>query len=391
LTAVRSFRHTWVMSSPSVSRQRLSRLAPLHEIEAAVDAIVRPVALRAIDVAAAAGRVLAADATVPAPVPLAAIALRDGWAVRSELVADAGPYAPALLSPIPARVDVGDPLPHDCDAVLSADAVTVTGTTAEAIASAAPGDGVLAAAGDAEPGRPLRTTGQRLRPIEVAALRAAGIAQVHIRAPRVHLYSANPTIDAIDDTVAPLLACCITSEGGVASIERAAPDGGRSLTDMLRHTDSDAIVVIGGTGSGRHDASVTTLAGIGHVDIHGMGIRPGETAALGTVASRPVLLLPGRLDGALAVWLLVGRRLMAGLSGLRESAPAAKVALMRKVVSTIGLAEVVPVAACAGGVEPLAAASLPLWSLTSAVGWILVPPHSEGFAPGSDVELRSFA
>jgi molybdopterin molybdotransferase len=378
------------MTSLSDPRQRLSRLAPLHEIEAAVDAIARPVASRAIAVAAAAGRVLATDAVALTPVPPTAMALRDGWAVRSELVADAGPYAPAPLLPVPVWVDVGDPLPHDCDAVLMPDAVSMTGGTAQAIASAAPGEGVLAAAADADPGRPLCKAGQRLRPIDVAVLRAAGIAQVHIREPRVRVCSANPAIDAIDDMVAPLLACCIERDGGVATIERAALDGGRGLMEMLRQDENDAVVVVGGTGSGRHDASVTTLAGLGRVDIHGMGIRPGETAALGTAASRPVLLLPGRLDAALAVWLLVGRRLLARLIGLRANAPVAKVTLMRKVVSTIGLAEVVPVAACEGGVEPLAAASLPLWSLTRAAGWILVPPDSEGFAPGSIVELRSF-
>src|SRR3989442_8579235 len=106
------------MSSPSAPLQRVSRLAPLPEIHALIDAIARPVAPRSMEVAMATGRVLAADVRVPMRVPVAAIALRDGWAVRSELVADAGPYAPAPLVPPPAWVDTGDPLPHDSDAVL---------------------------------------------------------------------------------------------------------------------------------------------------------------------------------------------------------------------------------------------------------------------------------
>jgi molybdopterin molybdotransferase len=366
------------------------RLAPLREIEAAVDALAHPVAPRAVAVAAATARVLAADVVVAVQVPLTAVALRDGWAVRSDLVADAGPYAPVPLSPPPVWVDVGDPLPPDCDAVLLPDAVSVTGAAAEAIAPATPGEGMLAAAADTEAGRVLRAAGQALRPIDVAAACAAGIPQVHIREPRIHIYSANPTVDAVDDTITPLIARCIEGEGGIAMTERAMPDGGPSLTEMLGRDGCDAVVTVGGTGSGRHDASVTALAGIGRVALHGMGIRPGETAALGTAASRPVLLLPGRIDAALAVWLVVGRRLMARLTGLRESAPNAKVTLARKVVSTIGLAEVVPVGACEGGVEPLAFGGLPLWSLTRAIGWILVPPESEGYAAGSTVELRSF-
>jgi molybdopterin molybdotransferase len=379
------------MSLPPAPRQRVARLAPLRDIEAAVDAIAAAVAPSALATAAAATRVLAADGMVPAPVPLTAIALRDGWAVRADLVADAGPYAPATLSPPPSWVDAGDPLPHGCDAVLLSDAVAMMGAAAEAIASVAPGEGVLPAAADAAPDHPLRTAGQRLRPIDVAALCAAGIPQVDVREPRVRLYASNPTIDAVDDTVAPLIARGIEAEGGVATITRATPGRRDPWDEVLRQDGFDAVVIIGGTGSGRHDTSVAALAAAGHVAIHGMGIRPGDTAALGTAASRPVLLLPGRLDAALSVWLLVGRRLMARLTGLRESAPAATVTLARKVVSTIGLVEVVPVGAVESGVvEPLAFGGLPLQSLTRAIGWILVPPESEGYAAGSTVELRSF-
>jgi molybdopterin biosynthesis enzyme len=366
------------------------RLAPLHEIDAAVDALAQPVAARAVAVAAATARVLAADIVTPVQVPLTAIALRDGWAVRSDLVADAGPYAPAPLTPPPAWVDAGDPLPEGCDAVLLPDAVTATAAIAEAIASTAPGEGMLATGADAEAGRALRMAGHPMRPIDVAAARAAGIPRVQVREPRLHICSTNPTVDVVDDTVTPLIARCIEAEGGVATSERATPDGAPSLMDMLGRDGCDAIVAVGGTGSGRHDATVTALSRIGRVAMHGMGIRPGDTAALGAVGSRPVLLLPGRLDAALAVWLVVGRRLMARLTGLRASAPTVKVTLARKVVSTIGLAEVVPVGACDGGVEPLAFGALPLSSLTRAIGWILVPPESEGYAAGSTVELRSF-
>jgi molybdopterin biosynthesis enzyme len=37
---------------------------------------------------------------------------------------------------------------------------------------------------------------------------------------------------------------------------------------------------------------------------------------------------------------------------------------------------------------PLASGYLPLQSLLRADGWILVPPDSEGYAPGSRVAVR---
>jgi molybdopterin biosynthesis enzyme len=309
--------------------------------------------------------------------------------VRSDSVFDASAYAPVPLSPNPCWVEAGEPLPPGADAVLAPDAVAMTGQAAEAIAPANPGDGVLGAGAEAVPERPLRRAGERMRQIDVAAMRAAGLSELWVREPRLCLYAANPATEADDDTVAPLLARCIEVAGAVVRIERSSK-GGPMLNDALCDDRHDAVVVIGGTGSGRRDASVSTLAAVGRVDIHGMGIRPGETAALGSVGSRPVLLLPGRLDAALAVWLLVGRRLLARLSGAHDSEPAIKATVVRKVVSTIGLAEVVPVGSCDGGVEPLASAYFPLQTLTRSAGWIFVPPESEGLPAGASAEVRPF-
>src|SRR5215470_4763619 len=166
---------------PSEPQQLPSRLAPLPEVLARIDALARPVEPSPLEIAAAAGRVLAADVTVDQALPSFAIALRDGWAVRADLVADAGPYAPVPLIPPPVFVEVGAPLPPDADAVLPPDAVTMRAGAAEATAPAVPGDGVLAAGADAAPGRILRRAGERLRALDVAALRAAGVPRVTVR------------------------------------------------------------------------------------------------------------------------------------------------------------------------------------------------------------------
>jgi molybdopterin biosynthesis enzyme len=66
------------------------------------------------------------------------------------------------------------------------------------------------------------------------------------------------------------------------------------------------------------------------------------------------------------------------------------VILTRKINSTVGLADVVPVRRVAGGVEPLASGYWPVQALTRADGWVLVPPESEGFAAGTQLEMRAF-
>jgi molybdopterin molybdotransferase len=372
--------------APTQPQRLPSRLTPLGEALARIDALARPVEPRDVELAAAAGRVLAADVLVEAPLPATAVALRDGWAVRAEMVADAGPYAPVPLVPAPVFVEVGAPLPADADAVLPPDVVTVRGGVAEATATVGPGEGVLAAGADAEPHRPLRSAGTRLRAIDLALLRAAGVPRVAVRAPRLRLVTANTFVDAVDDTVAPLIARAIDGEGGAADIMRVALDG--ALESVLQESGhADAIVVIGGTGAGRHDTSVRTLARLGKVDIHGVGLTPGESAALGAIGGRPVLLLPGRLDAALAAWLVLGRHLLRRLTARADPDAGTPVRLTRKIASTVGLAEVVLMRRGEGGVEPLASGSFPLHALAEADGWVLVAPDREGFPPGATVDM----
>jgi molybdopterin molybdotransferase len=375
--------------APSEPQQLPSRLAPLPEALARIDALARPVEPRAVEVAAAGGRVLATDVTVDQPVPPVAIALRDGWAVRAETVADAGPYAPIPLTRAPRFVETGAALPADADAVLPPDAVTLRGGIAEATAAAVAGDGVLAAGADVAAGQIIRRTGERLHAVDVAVLRAAGVPRVSVRAPRVAVISANVFIDAIDDTVAPLVARAIEGGGGAAEILRGAADGSPVLDDALQQSQhADAVVIVGGSGAGRHDASVRTLARLGTVAIHGVGLTPGETAAVGALGTRPVLVLPGRLDAALAAWLVLGRHLLMRLAGCSAPDPGTPVRLARKIASTVGLAEVVLLRRAPDGVEPIAAGYFPLHALAAAAGWVLVAPEREGFPPGATVDMH---
>jgi len=349
-------------------------LVPLADVLARVAALARPVAPREVAVQDAEGRVLAEDVAVAVALPTSPVALVDGWAVRAELVADAGPYAPMLLSSSPAWVDAGAAMPRDTDAVLPPDAVN----GAEAHASATAGDGVLAAGADAVPERPLRCAGERLRAVDVAALQAVGIARVTVREPRVRVV-ATPGCDA----VALAISRAVSAHGAVVIFVRA-------LERALADEQTDVIITIGGTGAGSHDTSVILLRRMGEVSIHGFGIAPGETAALGSAKRHPVLMLPARLDAALAGFLLVGEALLRGLTGAITSEPTMPVKLARKIVSTVGMTEVVPVRRVADGVEPLASGHWPLAAITRADGWVLVPAQSEGFPAGTQLEMRAF-
>jgi molybdopterin molybdotransferase len=362
--------------------QRIASLAPLDQVLARLDALVKPVPPSTSELAAALGRTLAEDVVVAAAIPAAARALRDGWAVASDQTTDAGGYAPAPL-PAALRVDVGEPLPPETDAVALLDAVAIRGGLAQALAPVAPGEGVLPAGADVAPGATLLPAGRRLDRVHVALLAAAGVDRVRVRAPRLRLVGARSQSDAVIDAALACISNAIGATGGVAA---AAEHG--NVASALADAAADAVVVVGGTGSGRNDTTVHTLTSVGELSAHGIALIPGETAAFGTVGSRPVLALPGRLDGALSAWHVLGQLMLARLAGNVEPPLLRRAKLTHKVSSTVGLAELVPVRCDGASATPIASGYLPLSALAQANGWVLVRPDSEGYPEGSEVVIR---
>jgi molybdopterin biosynthesis enzyme len=363
------------------SIQRISRLTPLGAILALIEARVIAAAPRKCPLAAALGATLAED-VVTSEIPPQPIALRDGYAVAAATIADASPYAPLPFAAMPRRIDAGEALPSGTDTVAPLDAVTLRGDRAEAIAAVTPGEGMLPAGGDVSARTPFRRAGERLRDLDVAVLSAAGIAEVSVRKPRLRIACGTAAKTPVIDAALALLARLVSNSGGTVI------DDAGSLEAALADDQADAVFAIGGTGSGRNDRSVRTLARLGSVAAHGIAVSPGETAALGFAGMRPVLLLPGRIDAVLAVCLLVGSHLMAKLAGTVVAERATMLPLKRKVTSTIGLTELIPVG-CAGGVaEPLGRGYLSFTMLARSDGWIVVPADSEGFALGTQVAVR---
>jgi molybdopterin biosynthesis enzyme len=204
-----------------------------------------------------------------------------------------------------------------------------------------------------------------------------------VRAPRLLIVRARPGYDTVLDAARELIVRAVAADGGVVH--------GASAGDLAAvPADIDAVIVIGGTGSGRNDRIVRTLARVGRLEVHGIALAPGETAAFGFAQERPVLLLPGRLDAALAVWLVLGRPMLARLSCAVESAPplGTRAVLARKVASLLSMTELVPVRCTGQKAEPIASGYWPLQAIAQANGWILVPADSEGYPAGAEVVVR---
>ena len=90
----------------------------------------------------------------------------------------------------------------------------------------------------------------------------------------------------------------------------------------------------------------------------------------------------------LAVWLVLGRLILARLTGCTEATPAIKARLSRKVASALGLTELVPVRMRDGAAEPIASGYVPLAALAQVNGWVLIGADSEGYPAQSEVVIR---
>lgn len=361
--------------------QRIAKLTPIDGVFHKIDAFAATVKPRACAIGAAAGFVLAEDVIAPSSVPKTAIALQDGFAVRADEITDAGSYAPVNVAA--KWVEAGDPMPEGSDAVLPPDAASASGQTIDVNSSVSEGEGVWPLGADVESGAALGRAGELLRAKDVAVLAALGVKNVSVRVPKILIMRAKNA--SVADPAVAMIARMMEASGGEAKTDS------KSLDDVFADESVDALIIVGGSGAGKSDASVTSLAKKGRVELHGMGVQPGETAALGVSGKRPVLIVPGRLDAALSIFSLLGLRLVAKLAGRTRYISRMPVKLSRKVTSPVGIASFVPLEQVSKNeAAPLASSTIPLSLLARADGWLLVPAESEGYPAGTEVEMRLF-
>jgi molybdopterin biosynthesis enzyme len=359
-------------------RTASAALLPLRDALTLLCGEVEPVTSCRLALSAARGRISAEAIVAPRAVPDRFTALRDGFAVDAASIGGASPYAPVPLAPSPPWVEAGESLPTGTDAVLPPEGFE----GGAVVADVAVREGVRAPGEEIDAGEILITAGTRIGSLQLLGLAAIGLETVEVRLPRLRVISTGaPVLDPL----ASLLVRLIEDHGGRAESVATGHEA-EAIAEAIRVDVSDAVIVLGGSGFGRTDHSAEALGHGGKVRAHGIALRPGETAAIGSARSRPALLLPGRPEAALAAFLALGRPLLARLTGACEVPPRfAK--LLRKIVSPIGLTEVVFVRSRPDGVEPLGGSELPLRRLIEADGVVMVAPEREGYPAGEEIEV----
>jgi molybdopterin biosynthesis enzyme len=325
-------------------------------------------------------RCIAADTQPLKAYPPCDLAAADGYAFCARDLVGASSYSPLPLSAPPVWVEAGDAMPEACDCVLDSDSVDLSGPLLQVLAEAIPGQGVRRAGSDIAAGSRVAEAGRRVLPRDLLMARAAGLERLNVRRPKLRIVnvpggSMSADLIAENARAAGAETISITAAGRDAASIAAALDG--SACDLL--------LIVGGSGVGRTDATVTALAARGEILAHGIAVQPGRTSAVGRLGKTPVVALPGAPDQALAAWWTLVLPVLDRLSG-RRPRKTVNLPLARKIASSVGIAEIVLLERKQDMWATLAVGELSLEAIARAEAWLVVSGGSEGFAAGSPVD-----
>jgi molybdopterin molybdotransferase len=304
------------------------------------------------------------------------------------------------------RIMTGAPLPVGCDAVLPAEwieDVAAANGTVSALAAVSPGKHVGRRGEDSVRGTTLFQPGRVLRPQDIGLLSSVGVGEVLVCSrPQVRLVvtgnellpsGSQPHGHRIVDANGPMLAALVERDGGLVDFPGLVPDEHDAILNAL-HAAADVIIVSGGSSVGIEDLAPTLLARHGDLAIHGIAMRPSSPTGLGRIGHRLVFLLPGNPVSCLCGYDFFAGRAIRALGGRTKAWPyrPVRARLARKISSPIGRLDYARVQVVDGAVEPLAVGGASvLSSTTRADGFVIVPEDSEGFAPGTEVEVWLYA
>jgi len=376
-------------ANPFLNRHSLE--AATAWVDEALDALDRQDA----PLRTARGLMLLEDIRAIQPIPAEDRAAVDGFAVQASASLGASVYNPIRFPSI--AVAGGDALPAGTDAVVPRELAEPNGEShIEVVEAVAAADNVERQGAVATIEATLVRAGTRLAARHIGLLLMAGISRVAVvRRPRVRVLIIKPTkAGGWVDSNGPMIGAAVERDGGVISESVAVERSPTAIAAALVKTGVDIVLVIGGTGRGVDDHAAAALRGRATRSsrcgaIAGRNDRPRANrrrSTGGAVAGRT-----GRLPVELRT---ARRRAIRRLGGRHPELPfrSREVITTRKIVSSLGMAEICPVRFGDGeAVEPLPSfAEIGLMGAVGADGFVIVPQGSEGFPGGARITVHLY-
>jgi molybdopterin molybdotransferase len=290
----------------------------VEEHQAVVDGLLPELPVEEVPLAAAHGRVLAADLVAAVALPGFDNSAMDGYAARWADVAGA-PVRLPVADDIPAgrtdvvplapgtvqRIMTGAPLPPGADVVVPVELTDGRTDAVEIREAPAAGTHLRRAGEDIAAGAVAVPAGTALGAAQLGVAAAVGATTVPVRRrPQVLILSTGTELVAPGTPLLPgqiyesnsaLLAAAVVEAGGEARRLHFVPDDvAQFLATVRAELDgADLLITSGGVSAGAYEVVKDAFGELGTVEFAKVGMQPGGPQGAGTVDGVPVVTLPG--------------------------------------------------------------------------------------------------
>ena len=381
----------------------------------------------AVELLAAAGRVLAKEIRADRDLPPFPRATRDGFAVRAADVA----AVPAVLQTIgeiragasasesalqvgpqqTVEIMTGAPVPAGADAVVMIEYTQRTDERVEIQRSVTSGENVVPRGSESKEGELLLSGGTRLTPSAIGLAASVGSATVSVyKRPRVAILSTGDEIIDVASSPGPnqirnsntySLSAQVQSAGGMPLMLPIAPDRAEPLRELIEQgLAADLLLLSGGVSMGKYDLVERIFAELdAEFFFTGAQIQPGKPIVFGRASASETekatyfFGLPGNPVSTMVCFELFARPMIEALSGASPNPLRFLQARLKSDVKTkTGLTRFLP--AQLSGEFADTEVELVRWqgsgdmvSTARANCYLVIPPDREKFAAGEMVSV----
>jgi putative molybdopterin biosynthesis protein len=257
------------------------------------------------------GRMTAEPIFARYSVPEVHLAAMDGIAVRSKDTLGASEQHPVNLVKA-VRVNTGNVVPPEFDAVIMIEDVHVTGEGFTVRKAAPPWQHVRPAGEDIGESEMALPSHHLIRPSDLGALAAYGITDVPVLTVRIGLiptgselvpHGNHPAPGQVVESNTVMAEAMLGSLGARCTRYPMVKDDPALIRTTLQQAvlENDLVIISAGSSAGTKDYTADVIAGLGEVLVHGVAIKPGKPAIIGRVDKKPVIGMPGYPLSALTV------------------------------------------------------------------------------------------
>lgn len=319
-------------------------------VDVALQGAIQKVKVRrrtvAVSVRDSYGRILAEDVIAPSDSPSFNLSHMDGYAVFADDIRSATQQKPAVLAargsgrlgePVTSlsraeafRVATGGRVPAGADTVVPVEDAEDDGRSVRVRVSLPPGSHIYGKGEDVGKGEAILRAGQPVRAQDVGVLVSFGFRRVKVRArPVVSVLatgseltdSESPARGQVRNSHSPIFLRLIQALGCVAVDGGIARDDPRTIARAVRRVlrDSDFLLTLGGTSVGRRDYVGEAVEALRpEFSTRPVAMDRGRVTGIAVVRGKPVLMMPGPVQGAMNAFILFGKPVIDNLLGKSE-------------------------------------------------------------------------